>query len=55
MRIEFTLDCCDLERTAEFWQAALALDVEGEIGGRYIALSGHGVTLTLQQLPNENR
>lgn len=51
MRIEFTLDCCDLERTARFWQAALALDVEGEIDGRFVALSGHGVTLTLQRVP----
>lgn len=51
MRIEFTLDCCDLERTAQFWQAALALDVEGEINGRYIALSGNGVSLTLQKVP----
>ena len=50
MRIEFTLDCCNLKRTAQFWEAALALDVEGEIDGRYIALSGHGVTLTLQQV-----
>jgi predicted enzyme related to lactoylglutathione lyase len=39
-----------LERTAQFWQAALALDVEGEIEGRYIALTGHGVALTLQQV-----
>jgi predicted enzyme related to lactoylglutathione lyase len=51
VRIEFTLDCCDLERTAQFWQAALALDREGVIDGRYISLSGHGVTLTLQQVP----
>jgi len=51
VRIEFTLDCCDLERTAQFWQAALDLDVEGEVDGRYIALSGHGVTLTLQLVP----
>jgi predicted enzyme related to lactoylglutathione lyase len=50
VRIEFTLDCCNLKRTAQFWEAALALDVEGEIDGRYIALSGHGVTLTLQQV-----
>jgi predicted enzyme related to lactoylglutathione lyase len=51
VRIEFTLDCCDLERTARFWQAALALHVDGDIDGRYIALSGHGVSLTLQQVP----
>ncbi|MFC7593893.1 VOC family protein [Terrabacter sp. GCM10028922] len=51
MRIEFTLDCCDLQRTAQFWQAALALDVEGELDGRFIALGRQGVTLTLQQVP----
>ena len=51
MRIELTLDCCDLARTAQFWQAALALEVAGEISGRFVALSGHGVTLTLQQVP----
>ncbi|MBC9823359.1 VOC family protein [Terrabacter sp. MAHUQ-38] len=51
MRIELTLDCCDLERTATFWRAALALDVDGEFDGRFIALSGQGVTLTLQRVP----
>jgi hypothetical protein len=51
VRIEFTLDCCDLERTAQFWQAALALDREGVIAERYTSLSGHGVSLTLQQVP----
>jgi len=29
MRIEFTLDCYDLERTSEFWQAAVGFEVEG--------------------------
>jgi predicted enzyme related to lactoylglutathione lyase len=48
MRIEFTLDCSDLSRTAEFWQAAAGFDVEGVIEGRYVSLSGHGVALTLQ-------
>ena len=51
MRIEFTLDCCDLERTAEFWASALRADVEGRIKDRYVALSGHGVSLTLQRVP----
>jgi len=50
MRIEFTLDCCDLERTAGFWQSAAGFEVEGRIAGRYVALSGHGVALTLQQV-----
>jgi predicted enzyme related to lactoylglutathione lyase len=51
MRIEFTLDCMDLDRTARFWQAAAGFRVEGEIEGRYVALSGRGVVLTLQQVP----
>ena len=50
MRLEFTLDCSDLDRAAEFWQAAVGFVVEGSIEGRYVSLSGHGVTLTLQQV-----
>ncbi|HEU0042183.1 MAG TPA: VOC family protein [Jiangellaceae bacterium] len=50
MRIEFTLDCCDLDRTAAFWQAAAGFDVEATIDGRYVALEGHGVSLTLQRV-----
>jgi predicted enzyme related to lactoylglutathione lyase len=50
MRIEFTLDCRDLARTAAFWREAAGFAVDGEIAGRYVALSGYGVTLTLQQV-----
>ena len=50
MRVEFTLDCTDLERAAEFWQAAGGFVVDGTIPGRYVTLSGHGVTLTLQRV-----
>jgi len=50
MRIEFTLDCCDLERAAMFWQSALGIAVDGIIEGRFVALSGHGVVLTLQHV-----
>ena len=50
MRLEFTLDCSDLDRMAEFWQAAVGFVVDGTIGGRYVSLSGHGVTLTLQRV-----
>lgn len=50
MRIEFTLDCCDLQRMAAFWQAAAGFEVEGVIEDRYIALSGHNVALTLQRV-----
>jgi predicted enzyme related to lactoylglutathione lyase len=50
MRIEFTLDCADLDRTARFWCEAAGLRVEGRIEDRYISLSGHGVALTLQRV-----
>lgn len=50
MRIEFTLDCCDVERAEEFWTSALGLAVDGRIEGRYVALGGHGVALTLQRV-----
>jgi predicted enzyme related to lactoylglutathione lyase len=50
MRIEFTLDCRDLDGMSAFWQAAAGFDVEGTIEGRYVALEGHGVSLTLQHV-----
>jgi predicted enzyme related to lactoylglutathione lyase len=50
MRLEFTLDCSDLDRMAEFWQAAVGFVVDGRIEHRYVSLSGHGVTLTLQRV-----
>jgi catechol 2,3-dioxygenase-like lactoylglutathione lyase family enzyme len=50
MRLEFTLDCTDLDRSAEFWQAAVGFVADGSIEGRYISLSGRGVTLTLQRV-----
>ena len=51
MHIELTLDCCDLERTVEFWREAAGLEVEGSIPDRFVALEGHGITLTLQRVP----
>ena len=50
MRLEFTLDCCDLDRTAKFWQDAVGFRVEGRIEDRFVSLSGHGVVLTLQRV-----
>jgi predicted enzyme related to lactoylglutathione lyase len=50
VRIEFTLDCSDLDRLASFWQAAADFVVEGVIEGRYVTLSGQGITLTLQRV-----
>jgi hypothetical protein len=42
MRLEFTLDCSDLDKMAEFWQAAAGFVAAGSIEGRYVWLSGHG-------------
>jgi predicted enzyme related to lactoylglutathione lyase len=50
MRIEFTLDCTDLGRTSRFWSEAAGLRVDGRIEDRYMSLSGHGVSLTLQRV-----
>lgn len=50
MRFELTLDCVDLDTTAAFWQAALGYAREGVIEGRYVALNGDGVGLTLQRV-----
>jgi len=50
VRIEFTLDCSDLDRMAAFWTDAAGLVVEGVIEGRYVSLSGHGIALTLQRV-----
>jgi predicted enzyme related to lactoylglutathione lyase len=51
MRVELTMDCLDLDRMAAFWTAAAGFVVDGVIEGRYVALSGHGVVLTLQRVP----
>ena len=51
MRLEITLDCCDLERTARFWQQAVGFEVAGVIEDRYVTLQGHRVVLTLQRVP----
>jgi len=50
MRIEFTLDCLDLDRVSQFWAQAADLAIVGEIPGRYISLSGQGIELTLQHV-----
>lgn len=47
---EFTLDCCDLAREAEFWQAATRFEVDGQIGDRYVAMHRHGIRLNLQHV-----
>jgi predicted enzyme related to lactoylglutathione lyase len=50
VRVEFTLDCSDLDRMAAFWRAAAGFAVDGVIEGRYVSLRGHGVVLTLQRV-----
>ena len=50
MRIEFTLDCTDLDRMTRFWRDAAGFEVAGGIEGRYVSLRGHDVALTLQQV-----
>lgn len=50
MRVEFTLDCSDLDQMAEFWCAAAGFVMDGSIERRYVSMSGHGVTLTLQRV-----
>ena len=50
MRIEFTLDCSDLDRMTKFWRDAAGFVVEGIIESRYVSLGGHQVTLTLQRV-----
>lgn len=51
VRIEFTLDCSDLARMASFWEGAAGFVIDGVTEGRYLALIGHGITLTLQRVP----
>ena len=50
MRIEFTLDCSDLDRMTTFWRDAAGFVVDGDIEGRYVSLGRHQVTLTLQRV-----
>ena len=50
VRIEFTLDCTDLDRMTRFWRDAVGFVVVGVIEGRYVSLRSHDVALTLQQV-----
>lgn len=50
VRIEFTLDCSDLDRMTKFWRDAAGFVVDGVIEDRYVSLRGHHVTLTLQRV-----
>ena len=51
MRVEFTLDCSDLDRMATFWRSAAGFTVSGTVEDRYVGLTGRGVTITLQRVP----
>lgn len=50
VKIEFTLDCSDLPRTATFWRDAAGFAVTGTIEDRYVFLRGQGIALTLQHV-----
>jgi predicted enzyme related to lactoylglutathione lyase len=50
VRIEFTLDCSNLDRMTTFWREAAGFVVDGVIEDRYVSLGGHRVTLTLQRV-----
>jgi predicted enzyme related to lactoylglutathione lyase len=50
VRIEFTLDCSDLDRMTKFWRDAAGFVVDGIVDDRYVSLGGHRVTLTLQRV-----
>ena len=50
VRIEFTLDCADLDRMTRFWRDAAGFVAVGVIEGRYVSLRSHDVALTLQQV-----
>jgi hypothetical protein len=51
MRVEITMDCCDLDRVAAFWAAALGSAMTPTVAGRYIALERPGLpVLTLQRV-----
>lgn len=51
MRVEVTLDCVDLESTANFWQAALGCATQSVIEGRYVSLVCSDLSLMLQRVP----
>lgn len=50
VRIEFTLDCSDLDLMTRFWREAAGFVVEGVIEDRYVSLHGGSVTLSLQRV-----
>lgn len=50
MKIEFTLDCSDLDRLTTFWRDAAGFVVDGRIEDRYVSLREHAITLTLQRV-----
>jgi predicted enzyme related to lactoylglutathione lyase len=50
VRIEFTLDCSDLDRLTRFWRDAVGFVVGGIIEDRYVSLRRHSLTLTLQRV-----
>ncbi len=51
MRINFTLDCNDLDGQARFWSAVLRFPATVVVPDAYVALEGPVFALTLQRVP----
>ena len=51
MRVNFTLDCTDLNGQARFWSAVLGFPAQVVVPGAYVALTGPAYALTLQWVP----
>ncbi|OLE25672.1 MAG: hypothetical protein AUG44_15255 [Actinobacteria bacterium 13_1_20CM_3_71_11] len=51
MRVNFTLDCTDLNGQARFWSAVLGFPAQVVVPGAYVALTGPAYALTLQRVP----
>jgi predicted enzyme related to lactoylglutathione lyase len=51
MQVNFTLDCADPARLADFWSLALRCSVKPVIPDHYVAVEHESFTLTLQRVP----
>ncbi len=51
MQVEITLDCDDPDRLAVFWGLVLRCQPTPVVPGRYVALEGETLTVTLQRVP----
>jgi len=51
MRINFTLDCNDLDTEARFWSAVLGFPATAVVPGAYVSLAARDFAITLQRVP----